>query len=61
MTTFIENTVDSSRDGETLKPLPDALIAVSNRINDFLQANPRMPRILNPTLLTEDFVSDDND
>ena len=56
MTTLIGNTVVGSRDGETFKSLPDSLVAVSNRINDFLQANPRMPRIANPVLPYEDFT-----
>lgn len=56
MTTLIGNTVHGGSDGETFKSLPDSLVAVSNRINDFLQANPRMPHIANPVLPSEDFT-----
>ena len=56
MTTLIGNTVHGGSDGETFKSLPDSLVAVSNRINDFLQANPRMPYIANPVLPSEDFT-----
>ena len=56
LTTLIGNTVNSNHDGETFKSLPDALKAVSNGINDFLQANPRMPSIANPVLPSEDFT-----
>ena len=56
MTTLIGNTVDGGCNGETFKSLPDSLVAVSNRINDFLQAHPRMPHIANPVLPTENFT-----
>lgn len=56
MTTLVGNTVSGNRDGEHFKSLPDALHTVSNRINDFLQAHPRMPQIANPVLPSEDFT-----
>lgn len=56
LTTFIGNTVKNESDGEGFKSLPDALKAVSNRLDDFLQRNPNMPRIENPVLPGEDFT-----
>ena len=57
LTTLIGGTVvDEDEDGESFKSLPDALVTVSNRINDFLQRHPTMPRIANPVLLDEDFT-----
>ena len=57
LTTLIGSTVrDEDEDGESFKSLPDALVTVSNRINDFLQRHPIMPRIANPVLPDEDFT-----
>ena len=57
LTTLIGNTVrDGDEDSEHFKSLPDALVTVSNRINDFLQSHPIMPRIANPVLPDEDFT-----
>lgn len=56
LTTLIGNTVPINYDGDDFKSLPDALQTVANRINDFLQANPRMPQIANPVLPDEDFT-----
>ena len=58
LTTLIGNTVhnEDGSDGDHFKTLPDALKTVSNRINDFLQRNPIMPKIVNPVLPEEDFT-----
>ena len=56
LTTLIGNTVDSEQDGENFKTVPDALKTVSNRLNEFLQANAFMPAIRNPALPSEDFT-----
>ena len=58
LTTLIGNTVhnEDESDGDHFKTLPDALKTVSNRINDFLQRNPIMPKIVNPVLPEEDFT-----
>ena len=57
LTTLIGNTVrDEDEDGGHFKNLPDALVTVSDRINDFLQSHPKMPRITNPVLPEEDFT-----
>ena len=53
MTTLIGETVFN--DDEGFKDLPSALKTVSNRINDFLQVNPKMPEISNPVLHQESF------
>ncbi len=56
LTTLIGHTVYGENDGYLFRTLPDALKTVSNRINDFLQSNPVMPRITNPVLPKEDFT-----
>ena len=56
LTTLVGNTVSGEFDGDNFKSLPDALKTVSNRINDFLQRNPAVPRIANPVLPEEDFT-----
>ena len=53
LTTLIGNTVDGTGD---FGSVPDALHTVMSRIDDFLQANPRMPAIANPALPSEDFT-----
>lgn len=58
LTTLIGSAVWDSDDGSQFKTLPDALITVTNRINDFLQANPFMPEITNPALPEEVFSRD---
>ena len=58
LTTLIGNGVFDDDDGSQFKTLPDALKTVTNRINDFLQANPFKPRIANPALPEEDFSRD---
>ena len=56
LTTLIGGTVRSEGDAENFKTTPDALKTVSNRLNDFLQANAFMPAIRNPALPSEDFT-----
>ena len=56
LTTLIGRTVWSEQDAEHFKTVPDALKAVSNRLNDFLQANLSKPVVSNPALPTEDFT-----
>ena len=58
LTTLVGNSVsdEDENDGDHFKSLPDALKTVSNRINDFLQRNPAVPRIANPVLPEEDFT-----
>ena len=58
LTTLIGNAVWDGDDGSQFKTLPDALKTVTNRVNDFLQINPFMPRISNPALPEEDFSRD---
>ena len=52
---------DSDENSSEFSDLPQALKTLSNRLNDFLQANPTMPRIENPGLLGEDFTRDWNE
>ena len=56
LTTLIGRTVYDEDDGDLFKSVPDSLKIVSNRINDFLQRNPIMPKITNPVLPEEDFT-----
>ena len=56
LTTLIGSAVWDSDGKQEFGTLPDALVTVSNRINDFLQVNPFMPIIVNPALPSEDFV-----
>ena len=58
LTTLIGNAVRAGDDGSQFKTLPDALMTVTNRINEFLQANPFMPEIRNPVLQQEVFSRD---
>ena len=55
LTTLIGNTVSDSENGDYFRDLPEALKTVSNRINNFLQSNPKMPTIRNPALREENF------
>lgn len=50
--------LDSDENSSKFGDLPQALKTLSNRLNDFLQSNPTMPRIENPVLLGEDFTRD---
>ena len=57
LTTLIGNVVcDADSGGDHVRTLPDTLVTVSNRINEFLQRNPIMPWIGNPVLPHEDFT-----
>ena len=57
LTTLIGNSVYSSDEwGEDFKDIPTSLKTISNRINNFLQANISMPKICNPVLSTESFT-----
>ena len=56
--TLIGNTIRDNEDGSQFRTLPDALKAVTNRVNRFLQANRNMPRISNPALPREYFSRD---
>ena len=58
--TLIGNTIRDNDDGSQFRTLPDALKTVTNRVNRFLQANRKMPRISNPALRREDFSRDWN-
>ena len=56
LTTLIGNTVHD-REGDTgFKTLPDALLTVISRIDDFLRSHPTMPEIRNPALPSETFT-----
>ena len=57
LTTLIGDAVrDADGDGDHIRTLPDTLVTISNRINEFLQRNPIMPWIGNPVLSHEDFT-----
>lgn len=57
LTTLIGSHVCASDEGsEDFKDVPTSLKTVSNRINDFLQANDLMPEICNPVLEDEIFT-----
>ena len=57
LTTLIGNSVYTSDEGsDDFKNIPTALKTVSNRINNFLQANVLMPEICNPVLDGESFT-----
>ena len=57
LTTLIGNSVyESDEWGEDFKDIPTALKTISNRINNFLQANVLMPEICNPVLDGEFFT-----
>ena len=56
LTALIGNTVHD-REGDTdFKTLPDALLTVISRIDDFLKSHPTMPEIRNPALPSETFT-----
>ena len=57
LTTLIGNSVSATDEsGEDFKDIPTSLKTISNRINNFLQANVLMPEICNPVLTTESFT-----
>ena len=56
LTTLLGNHVyNSDEDSSAFSDLPQALKALSNRINNFLQNNPQMPTVENPVLPGENF------
>ena len=55
LTTLIGHSVHYNERGKRFKDAPDTLKTVSNRINSFLQATPRMPRFRNPARRSERF------
>ena len=56
LTTLAGHSVHVNERGKRFGNLPDTLKTVSNRINSFLQATPRMPRMRNPALRSERFT-----
>ena len=56
LTTLIGMHVEDNEGDDNYKTVPDTLKTVSNRIDDFLQANPLMPVIRNPVLPEETFI-----
>ena len=57
LTTLLGTRVfDYDKGSSEFSDLPQALKTLSNRMNDFLRANPTMPKIENPVLLWEDFT-----
>ncbi len=54
LTTLIGRAAEETN-GKGFESLPEALKTVVNHINDFLQANSKMPRIANPAFPSEDF------
>ena len=59
LTSLIGHTVHYNERGKRFKDAPDTLRTVSNRMNSFLQATPRMPRFRNPALRSERFSKKD--
>ena len=55
LNTLIGNCIGEKESFSNFKNLPTSFITVFGRLNDFLQSNPNMPTIKNPTLNTEDF------
>ena len=56
LTTLIGHTVYDWEDDTEFKTIPDALLRVITRLDDFLQARPMMPDIPNPALPSETFT-----
>ena len=59
LTTLIGHSVHSNERGKRFRDVPDTLRTVSNRMNAFLQATPRVPRFRNPALRSERFSKRD--
>ena len=59
ITTLIGHSVHYNERGKRFKDAPGTLRTVSNRMNSFLQATPRMPRFRNPALGSERFSKKD--
>ena len=56
LTTLIGNTVHDWEGDAQFKTVPDALLTVTTRMDEFLQSHPSMPEIRNPALPTETFT-----
>ena len=56
LTTLIGNTVDDWEGDARFKTIPDALLTVILRIDEFLRSHQSMPEIRNPALLSETFT-----
>ena len=61
LTTLIGHSVHYNERGKRFKDAPDTLRTVSNRMNSFLQATPRLSRFRNPALRGERFSKKDWD
>ena len=59
LTTLIGHSVHYNERSKRFKDAPDTLRTVSNRINSFLQATPRLPRFKNPAQRGERFDKKD--
>ena len=56
LTTLIGNTVHDWEGDAEYKTIPDALLTVITRMDEFLQSHPSMPEIRNPALPSETFT-----
>ena len=56
LTTLIGDAVYDFEDDTNFKNVPDSLLTVCGRVNDFLQANAEQPEIRNPVLPEETFT-----
>ena len=56
LTTLIGNTLHDWEGGAQFKTVPDALLTVTTRMDEFLQSHPSMPEIRNPALPSETFT-----
>ena len=56
LTTLIGNAVNNGEGDANFRTVPDALLTVTNRIDQFLQSNRFMPKIVNPALPSESFT-----
>ena len=55
LSTLIGNCIGEKESVPNFKNQPTSFVTIFGRLNDFLQSNPNMPTIKNPTLTTEDF------
>ena len=56
LTTLIGNTVHDREGDAQFKTVPDALLTVITRMDEFLRARPSMPEVRNPALPSETFT-----
>lgn len=56
LTTLAGHSVHANEKGKRFHSTPETLKTVSNRINSFLQAVPRRPKVRNPSLRSERFT-----